>query len=163
LKMAKSQIRHSEKPISPPENSTDASIEIEIEKRLESVLSNLPQVQRKQVVGQVVKVVMSEHYSGPLPHPRHLQEYNSILPGGAERIISMTEAQQRHNMEQQSKIVKCEIVDRHVGMGLGFAAFVLLIVLAYVAGMADKTILAGLLLGTAAIGGVVAFIKGRSK
>jgi hypothetical protein len=48
-------------------------------------------------------------------------------------------------------------------MALGFVSFITLIVLAYFAGMADKTIVSGLLLGTAAVGGVVAFIKGRGQ
>jgi uncharacterized membrane protein len=98
-----------------------------------------------------------------LPHPRHWREYNEILPGSAERILAMTEMQHSHNISIQSRIVSCEIRDRHVGMALGFLAFVGLIVLAYFAGMSDKTVLAGLLLGTAAVGGVVAFIKGRSQ
>jgi uncharacterized membrane protein len=161
--MAKAPPEAAPSAVSRHESSVENSIEIELKSQLEPILGNLPKVQREQILGKVVSVVQSEQYSGPLPHPRHWREYNEILPGSAERILAMTEMQHSHNISIQSRIVSCEIRDRHVGMALGFLAFVGLIVLAYFAGMSDKTVLAGLLLGTAAVGGVVAFIKGRSQ
>lgn len=160
--MAKAPNKSQESAESRHESAVENSIEVELSRQLDPILKNLPNVQREQILGRIVGVVQSEQYSGPIPHPRHLREYNEIIPGGAERILAMTEKQQEHNMAVQNKIVDCEIRDRHVGMACGFIAFAGLIVLAYYAGMADKTVLAGLLLGTAAIGGVVAFIKGRA-
>jgi uncharacterized membrane protein len=40
--------------------------------------------------------VVGAHYSGPLPPPRMLEEYNSVLPGLAERIVNLAENDQRH-------------------------------------------------------------------
>lgn len=145
------------------EGSVEGSIEVELKTQLEPILRSLTNVQRDQILGKIVNVVQSEQYSGPVPHPRHFREYEDILPGSANRLLTMTEAQQKHNILQQSKIVDCEIRDRHVGMALGFIAYGALIGLAFYAGMAGFTILAGLFLGTVAIGGVALFVKGRSK
>ncbi len=161
--MAKIPGKPTESAESQPENAAEQSIEAELERQLAPVLSNMSNVQRGQILGKVVQIVRSEHYSGPLPHPRHLQEYNNVVPNGADRIIAMAERQLAHDMEIQSKIVNCEIRDRHIGMGLGFLSFTALVVMAYWAGMAGNNMLAGLLLSAAAIGGVAAFIKGRFK
>lgn len=45
--------------------------------------------------------VNHQEFSGPLPHPAMLHEYNQIVPGFAERIVTMAEKEQeqRHKME----------------------------------------------------------------
>lgn len=35
-------------------------------------------------------------FSGPLPPPAALEQYNEVLPGSAERILAMAENEQRH-------------------------------------------------------------------
>ena len=35
----------------------------------------------------------AEHYSGPLPPPQMLEQYNRAVPNGAERIMAMAEKQ----------------------------------------------------------------------
>ncbi|MEW6200669.1 MAG: DUF2335 domain-containing protein [bacterium] len=35
---------------------------------------------------------IAARYSGPIPLPEHLQKYEQILPGSANRIISMAES-----------------------------------------------------------------------
>lgn len=39
----------------------------------------------------VQHVQLQHHYSGPLPHPETLAKYDQIVPGAAERIITMAE------------------------------------------------------------------------
>lgn len=46
-------------------------------------------------------VSVSERHSGPLPSPRQLQEYEDIVPGGAERIFQMAEREQSHRHQMQ--------------------------------------------------------------
>lgn len=57
---------------------SDIEIEIENEKQAEQV---------KQVV---VEAIRSE-FSGPMPPPSILSGYEKILPGAADRILSMAE------------------------------------------------------------------------
>ena len=44
----------------------------------------------------------AESYSGPLPQPEELGKYESVLPGAADRIITMAEKElaQRHDAER---------------------------------------------------------------
>ncbi len=57
-----------------------------------------------QAVPQTVSATKVEHFQGPIPSPDALQRYESLLPGAAERIVSMAEKEQthRHNCETQA-------------------------------------------------------------
>lgn len=65
--------------------------------------SEIDKAVRLQV--QELLAVRSELFSGPLPHPDHLEAYERIMPGAAERIFQAfgEEAGHRHAME--SKVV----------------------------------------------------------
>ena len=56
--------------------------------------------------------VMSERFSGPLPPPGFLREYESACPGSAERIIRLTEAEAEHRRAMELAVVQAEIDDR---------------------------------------------------
>lgn len=73
----------------------------------------------------------------------------------------MAEKAQEHNRRMEEKIVDHQINDARRGMNYGFAGLVILVILAFTAGMLHNNILAGLLLSTAAFGTVAHFINGR--
>jgi len=56
---------------------------------------------------QRVTAVMSAVYrfSGPLPPPEELAKYEQILPGSANRIISMAEQQSSHRQELEKTVI----------------------------------------------------------
>lgn len=75
----------------------------------------------------------------------------------------MAERNLEHNIGMDEKVVGAEIADRNLGMWLGGGLFALLIVGAFATlFVTSNPIVPGLFLGTAAIGGVVAFIRGRN-
>ncbi|MEO2039595.1 MAG: DUF2335 domain-containing protein [Martelella sp.] len=117
--------------------------------------------QRAQIIERVVSVVASEKFSGPIAHPRHMREYENILPGSANRIIKMAEKEQAHNIETEAKIIDAQIRDQKRGMHYGLASLLFLVAAALVAGLLGNNTLAGMLLGVGVIGVVGAFIKGR--
>ncbi|MBT2142717.1 MULTISPECIES: DUF2335 domain-containing protein [unclassified Rhodanobacter] len=39
-------------------------------------------------------IAEQEFYEGQLPHPKHLEAFEQVLPGAAERIFALTERQQ---------------------------------------------------------------------
>lgn len=45
-------------------------------------------------------------FSGPIPPPDVLSEYNQVLPGLAERIVRMTEDEGRHRRDVESRVVR---------------------------------------------------------
>ncbi|OJF97603.1 hypothetical protein AX760_16720 [Pararhizobium antarcticum] len=105
--------------------------------------------------------MQSEQFSGPIAHPKHLRAYEEILPGAAERIMTMAENQQNHNTDMEKKIVAAQISDQKRGMRYGLVALTLVICLAAYAGMNGNNTLAGMLVGAGVAGVVGAFVKGR--
>jgi len=45
--------------------------------------------------------VRSQRWSGPIPPPAVLQQYDAVLPGAPERILAMAERQHQHQIEQE--------------------------------------------------------------
>ncbi len=52
-----------------------------------------------------VETFMLGRFAGTLPHPRHLEDYDLVLPGLADRIIRMAEDEQSHCPELESTTV----------------------------------------------------------
>jgi hypothetical protein len=44
-------------------------------------------------------------FSGPLPHPEDLAKYEQVLPGSADRIISMAEQQAEHRRNLEKSVI----------------------------------------------------------
>ncbi|MFQ7172706.1 MAG: DUF2335 domain-containing protein [Thomasclavelia ramosa] len=40
--------------------------------------------------------ITSVSYSGPIPHPSDFEQYERVLPGAADRILTMAENQSAH-------------------------------------------------------------------
>lgn len=69
----------------------------------------------------------TERWSGPLPPPELLGQYEGIQAGLADRIVSMTEREQQHHMSMQraeqdavSRLVSSDIIHTYLGTILGF-------------------------------------------
>ena len=58
-------------------------------------------------------------WSGPLPPPTLLAEYNDAVPDGAERIVSMVERQTAHRMEMEARTAKYDHRLAHTGQWIG--------------------------------------------
>ena len=121
----------------------------------------VPQNQRGEVVNRVYTMLVSERFSGPMPHPRHLREYEDILPGSAERILSMAERSLDHNATMEETALTAAIDDRKRGMRYGLAAFIASLVTASALAYFGQTPVAIAVLSTAVLGAVAAFINGR--
>jgi uncharacterized membrane protein len=139
---------------------TVATIEDLIERELKGKIAGRDLI---TVTQRITQIAVSEQFSGPMPHPKHFREYETILPGAAERILSMAERNLEHNIKGNNTALNAEIDDRRRGMRYGAALFLALIVCAFASiFVSTNPIIPGLFLGTAAIGGVAAFIKGRN-
>lgn len=146
-----------------PQESGDnpgPSLEEEIDRQIGDLV---PQKARGEVVRRLNTIMFSEMFSGPIAHPRHLREYEEIHPGAADRIISMAETRNDHHIAMDHKMSDAEIADRRLGMICGATLFGFLILAALICGIWTKqTGLAAVFLGTAVIGGIGLFIKGRN-
>lgn len=90
--------------------------------------------------GQEVKLVHQEAYQGPLPHPDLLIKYEEIIPGSAERILSMAEKEQQHRHQLENEVIKKEIAQKGRGLNFGFTLALLIIVVGAYLLIIDKSL-----------------------
>jgi uncharacterized membrane protein len=53
--------------------------------------------------GEAVVQAVRVKFSGPLPHPHLLAQYNKAVPDGAERILRLAEGQVEHRQSMESR------------------------------------------------------------
>ena len=110
-----------------------------------------------------VMVAKGQMFMGPLPPPESLRHYNDILPGAAERILTMAEQQAAHRQTLEAMAVRTEA--RNSTLGVVFALLIGLGSMA-VAGYAisqGKEISGTILGGTGLASLVGTFIYGTSQ
>ncbi len=73
-----------------------------------------------QIAQQESQLVHQQSFSGPLPSPVILKEYNEILPDAAERIFQMAEKSRNHYEETSKKIVESEVKKVQKGQNHAF-------------------------------------------
>ena len=75
-----------------------------------------------ETVRQIVRreISMSATFSGPLPPPEILIQYNDALPNGAERIIALAERQAEHRMTLERRVIEADIKRANWGLVTGF-------------------------------------------
>jgi uncharacterized membrane protein len=71
--------------------------------------------------------VSSERFTGPLPHPEILAQYDTIVPGLAERIVKMAESQAQHRQGLEHMVVQSNTRNERRGQVFGFLISVLVI------------------------------------
>lgn len=69
--------------------------------------------------------IQASVFSGPLPLPNIIAEYDRIIPNGAERIMVMAERQSTHREDLEASVVKGNISSQTRG---SYFAFVLALV-----------------------------------
>ncbi|MFT6590324.1 MAG: putative membrane protein [Rhodoferax sp.] len=62
---------------------------------------------------------MSAQWSGPLPPPGALAQFNDIIPDGAERIMAMVEREQAHRIAHETKELDAATRDFSRGHWMG--------------------------------------------
>ena len=67
-------------------------------------------------------IASAEMMSGPLPPPRTLQEYETIIPGAANRIFEMADRQSEHRIQLEKAVVNGDSRRSYLAM---IAAFIL--------------------------------------
>ena len=91
-------------------------------KEKQEIATDTPEAERIEPEHKVS--VQATAFSGPLPPPSILREYDSVVSGGAERIFVMAEKEQAHT----HKCEKSEMELQRIG-AIGLMVLVLVIVL----------------------------------
>lgn len=69
---------------------------------------------------QIVAAVLAKSFRGPVPAPDDLAEYERVLPGCADRLISLTERQSRHRQQIEKNLVNSDVKLASRGQTYGF-------------------------------------------
>lgn len=77
-------------------------------------------IQHHSLANSRATLVTTEHFSGPLPHPKTLGEYESVVAGAAERILQKFESQADHRQTLESWVIKTDAVKSILGLACGF-------------------------------------------
>lgn len=65
-------------------------------------------------------VTQSVSFSGPLPPPGLLAQYNEVIPNGAERLMVMAEKQSAHRESLEAKVVAGNVASQARGSHYAF-------------------------------------------
>jgi uncharacterized membrane protein len=72
-----------------------------------------------------VVVRQEAYFSGPIPPPSVLAQYNDVLPNGADRIMTMAERQSQHREALEKRVVDGNVASQTRG---SYFAFILLLI-----------------------------------
>lgn len=128
-------------PISSSESAIDQIEDTErVPVELQEFVDVMPEDKKKDFLDAMVRIERSSSFAGPLPHPGLYGGYEKVLPGSANRILTMAEKQldcdsEVRKMEQKtnSEIVKGVNSAQKRGQYLGFV--IVVIVAGLAAGM----------------------------
>jgi uncharacterized membrane protein len=97
-------------------NEEESNIPEEIKQILDD--PKLSEDEKKEIRSAFISVERS--FSGPLPSPEILQQYNNVLENGAERVVTMAENQSKHRMSLEDFAIKRQIIQSGRGQIFGF-------------------------------------------
>jgi uncharacterized membrane protein len=69
---------------------------------------------------QGILAFREESFSGPIPPPNFLAEYEKIQPGLADRLVKLAENQAAHRQEIEKKVIEANCRNEETGIKLAF-------------------------------------------
>ena len=120
--------------------------------------SNKPVDSSSQQESPLIVAQATRISSGPIPHPDILRGYEEILPGSADRILSMAEGETKHRHEMEEEIIHTEGRDSLLGIVVaGVLALCALIagVIVVLVSNTPYTSVIGAIFGLSGIGSII--------
>lgn len=82
------------------------------------------------------QILVSQQWSGPLPPPKALADFDLIIPGASERILGMVETEQKHRIAHETTVLEAQMGDNKrrnwLGAGIAFVAIAASVFTAYI-------------------------------
>ncbi len=156
----------SKKPITKDLAKLDLPQDLDLPKDIETILNDesIPREKREKILKSITTIAIRESFSGPLPPPRLLSEYNDVVDNGAERIMKMAENQSNHRISLEDHAIKEELRQSRYGQYFGFALGILGMGIAAWLAITGHDTVAGIFGTTTVVGLVTVFVVGnRSK
>jgi len=129
---------------------------------VDTILNSVPEG-KKEIVRQALLTISETSYSGPIPPPSSFAQYENILPGSADRILTLAEKQSHHRIEIEDAVIKNQIKVANRGQIFGFIAFIACLILAFLfAYLFDMKTFAATFLCVTTVTIVTLFITGKN-
>jgi len=114
-----------------------------------------------QTVRAIVRAeLQSTSFSGPLPPPEMLREYDQIYPGAAEKIIQMAESQLHHRQSLERQVIEAEIRQAARGQWIAGAIALAGLLAATLVGVFGSPVVGGAIAAMDVVGLAAVFIYG---
>ncbi|WP_287668547.1 MULTISPECIES: DUF2335 domain-containing protein [unclassified Microcystis] len=137
-----------------------------VERPLESIVSS-DEILKDETIDQSTKTSIllgqinkSITFSGPIPHPTILKGYEEVLPGSADRILSMTEKEGEHRRKIETELVKNDNIRSYLGQIAGFTIAIVGLGGSIYLGINDKVWASGIMSAGTLTGLVTVFVTG---
>lgn len=101
-------------------------------------------------------------FSGPLPHPDILREYEALCPGSARKIINHAIGQSSHRMESEKAYILSQIRKELRGQWMAFVLVIVLISAAVFVTIQGHPWVGGVISGTTIVSIVSVFVLGKN-
>lgn len=84
----------------------------------ETQLLEIIEEQPEEVQESITRTLIAEQisYAGPIPPPSLLEEFDKVIPNGADRIMIMAEKQLSHRHKLEASVVKANNRDSLIGV-----------------------------------------------
>lgn len=73
-----------------------------------------------EVVASGMAAQLTRSYSGPIPPPEMLREFNAVDPGRAAKLMQLAEDQTRHRMALEKSVIRSDIYKSWAGLASAF-------------------------------------------
>jgi uncharacterized membrane protein len=101
------------------------------------------------------------HFSGPLPSPDNLLNYDKVTPGAANRIIEMAEKNQEHRLYINRVLAESDVKKSLRGQIFGFAIAAIAFTVATICAFLDQKEIGIASIGFSLVSIVSTFVLGR--
>ncbi len=127
---------------------------------IQKVIEALPKKEREALISHFVSIHKSSH-SGPLPSPETLKGYESIVPGAANRLITMLEKQVAHRITVEEKVVNGNFAKIKRGQYMGLFLTIFMSGIALLMAFNGFVYIAGIILSVVVTGLATIFVLNR--
>lgn len=120
--------------------------------------------------GNRVVARKQEFYEGALPHPEHFARFEEILPGSADRILALTEREQKAahdsnsaDLDFRNKVLESTVAENNKKHNTALLALGMCLLASVGLAYLGADIAAGIVGGTTVVGVVASFLGNKLK
>lgn len=113
-------------------------------------------------IAQLITMVAMQQFSGPLPPPHILAEYDKVLPGAAATILARAEKQSDHRMKLEKTVIPAQQRESARGQIFGLIVAITGILIGGACILTGHDVAGATVIGIDLLGMVTVFVTGKA-